>query len=122
MWNAGNGLTLFVLSEDGSLAALYVTGCDPSAVELNETNIVIEGDDRGNEMLAEMLETSVITGSDVKPYTMSALKLETLITGSDVNQMIKVSAIKLEIPALFEMVYQNDIWICDTGASSYSTP
>ena len=65
---------------------------------------------------------SYVTGSDVKSYMMSASELETSITGSDVKQMIEVSATKLEIPASFKILYQNDIWICDTGASSHSTP
>ena len=32
-----------------------------------------------------------------------------------------MSAAKLEMPASFEIIYQNDIWICDTGASSHLT-
>ena len=32
-----------------------------------------------------------------------------------------MAAAKLDIPRSFEMLYQNDIWICDTGASSHST-
>ena len=32
-----------------------------------------------------------------------------------------MSAAKLEMPALFEIIYQNDIWICNTGALSHST-
>ena len=118
MWNAGNG----VLGEDERSVTSYVTGSDPSAVELNKTKIVFDGDDKCNEMLAKVLETSIITESDVKSYMMSASELETSITGSDVKQMIEVSATKLEIPASFEILYQNDIWICDTGASSHSTP
>ena len=35
---------------------------------------------------------------------------------------VKVSAAKLDMPALFEILYQNHIWICDTGARSHSTP
>ena len=37
------------------------------------------------------------------------------------NDQIRVSAAKLEMPASFEVLSQNDIWICDTGASSHST-
>ena len=99
MWDAENGLALMVLSEDKRSATLYVTGSDPSALELDETNIVFEADKKGNKMLAEMLETSIITGSDVKSYTISASKLDTLIMGGDIKQMIGVSATKLEIPA-----------------------
>ena len=101
MWNAGNG----VLGEDERSAMSYVTGSDPSAVELDETKIVFDCDEKGNEMLAKVLETSIITGSDVKSYMMSASELETSITGSDVKQMIEVSATKLEIPASFEILY-----------------
>ena len=85
MWNAENGLVLFVLSKDKCSATLYVTASDPSAVEL-DTNIVVEGNEKGNEMVAKMLETSIITGSDIKSNTMSASELETLITGSDENR------------------------------------
>ena len=81
MWNAGNG----VLGEDERSATSYVTGSDPSEVELDETKIVFDCDEKGNEMLAKVLETSIITGSDVKSYTMSASELETSITGSDVK-------------------------------------
>ena len=35
--------------------------------------------------------------------------------------MKEVSAAKLEMPGLFEIIYQNDIWICNTGTSSHST-
>ena len=35
---------------------------------------------------------------------------------------VEVSATKLDMPASFEILYQNDIWICDTGATSHLTP
>ena len=105
MWNAENGLALLELGKDARSATLYVTGRDLSDVELGETKIVFDGDEKGNKMLAKVLETSIITGRDVKSYMMSASELEALITGSDVKQIIEVSATKLEIPASFEILY-----------------
>ena len=34
---------------------------------------------------------------------------------------IEVSAAKLDMPTTFEILYEDDVWICDTGASSHST-
>ena len=37
------------------------------------------------------------------------------------NESQEMAATKLDMPKSFEMLYQTDIWICDTGASSHST-
>mmetsp|Transcript_12683 Transcript_12683/g.27426 ORF Transcript_12683/g.27426 Transcript_12683/m.27426 type:complete len:127 (-) Transcript_12683:424-804(-) len=34
----------------------------------------------------------------------------------------EVSVAKLDMPASFEILYQNNIWICDTVATSHLTP
>ena len=34
---------------------------------------------------------------------------------------LELSAAKMEMPTSFEIRYESDIWICDTGASSHST-
>ena len=32
---------------------------------------------------------------------------------------LEVSIVKMEMPSSFELLYLDDIWICDTGASSH---
>ncbi len=34
---------------------------------------------------------------------------------------IEASVAKMEMPSSFELLYSEDIWICDTGASSHSS-
>ena len=38
-----------------------------------------------------------------------------------INGETEVSTAKLDVPMHFEMVYESDIWIGDSGASSHST-
>ena len=42
-------------------------------------------------------------------------------TAADELESNKVSVTMLDMPASFEILYQSDIWICNTGASSHST-
>ena len=34
---------------------------------------------------------------------------------------LEASIVKMEMPTSFELLYSDDIWICDTGASSHSS-
>ena len=53
----------------------------------------------------------------VDPRYGQACNLESVVSES----RTEVSAAKLYVPMSFEMLYDRDMWISDTGASSHST-
>ena len=53
----------------------------------------------------------------VDPCYGQASNLESMVRKSETE----MSAAKLNIPMRFEMLYESDIWIGDSGASSHST-
>ena len=58
-----------------------------------------------------------ISGSTVTSATLS----ETHETTADILKEIEVSGAGMEMTALISILHQDDIWICDTGASCHST-
>ena len=43
------------------------------------------------------------------------------ISLSNIATELEASIVKMEMPSSFELLYSDDIWICDTGASSHSS-
>ena len=39
----------------------------------------------------------------------------------NVTKGTELLAAEMELPATFELLYESDIWVCNTGASSHST-
>ena len=40
--------------------------------------------------------------------------------GATTTESVETPTIKMEMPMTFELLYSDDIWICDSGASSHS--
>lgn len=53
----------------------------------------------------------------VDPRYRQACNLESAVRKSETE----MSAAKLDVPMCFEILYESDIWIGDSGASSHST-
>ena len=65
-----------------------------------------------------------ITASDLAVVQMGDRTFEKRYQGEVSAVQLEdneISAGKLEIPTAFEVLYHNNIWICDTVASSHST-
>ncbi len=41
--------------------------------------------------------------------------------GATATEMVKASMIKMDMPKTFDLLYSDDIWICDSGVLSHSS-
>ena len=62
-------------------------------------------------------------GSSVEPPGRQAKEMveEKVSVGIQLQEMLEACVMGLEMPISFDILTQDDIWICDTGASNNGT-